>query len=182
GISGLTTFQSGQVFSLSDSFGGGAYGFGLSTPTAVCPAAPYVTTLPSCTPSAATDPRQAVTHGSIQSRLANYINPNLFSNPGPANAFSDGISTGWGSPDMRNIYRGPFQQDWDVALLKKFHIKERHQILFRADFFNIFNHPTFNIPTIATGADINAVPANVGKITTTVLPSRIIQLGLKYSF
>ena len=182
GVSGLTTFQSGQVFSLQDSFGGGAYGFGLSTPTAICPAAPYVATLPSCTPGAATDPLQAVTHGSIESRLANYINPNLFTSAGPANAFSDAISTGWGSPHMRNIYRGPFQQDWDFALLKKFHIKERHQILFRADFFNIFNHPVFNIPTIGTGADINGVQSNIGKITTTVLPARILQLGLKYSF
>jgi len=182
GVSGLTTFQSGQVFSLYDSNGGGAYGFGASTPAAICPSAPYVATLPTCTPGAPTNPLQAVTHGSIESRVDNYINPNFFSSPGLANAFSDGLSTGWGSPGMRNIYRGPFQQDWDFALLKKFHIMERHQILFRADFFNIFNHPVFNIPTISTGADLNLVPGNVGKITTTVLPARIIQLGLKYSF
>jgi len=182
GISGLTTFQSGQVFSLYDSDGGGAYGLGQSSPANICPSAPYVPTLPTCTPGAATNPQQAVTHGSIQSRLNNYVNPNFFSNPGPANTFSDGFSTAWGPDGSRNIYRGPFQQDWDFALLKKFHIEERHQILFRADFFNIFNHPVFNIPTISTGADIDLVPANVGKITTTVLPARIIQLGLKYSF
>jgi len=184
GISGLTTLQSGQVFSLSDSFGGGAYGFGLSSPIPVCGnyAAATDSSLPTCTLGATTDPRQAVTHGSIENRLNNYVNPNFFSNPGPANAFSDALSTAWGTNGQRNIYRGPFQQDWDFALFKKFHIKERHQILFRTDFFNIFNHPVFNIPTIGTGTDINNVPSNVGKITTTVLPARIIQLGLKYSF
>jgi len=107
------------------------------------------------------------------------VNPNFFSNPGPANAFSDSVSTAWGTNGQRDIYRGPFQQDWDFALLKKFHVAERHQILFRTDFFNIFNHPVFNIPT---GTDLNNVPADVAKITTTVLPARIIQLGLKYSF
>jgi hypothetical protein len=168
----LTTLQSGQVFSLQDSSGGGAYGFGLSTPLTIC--GNYVPTLPTCTLGAPTDPLQAATHGSIESRLNNYINPNFFSRTVPANAFSDGTSTGWGSPGLRNIYRGPFQQNWDFALLKKFHIKERHQILFRTDFFNI--------PTIGTGEDLNGVPGNIGKITTTVLPARIIQLGLKYSF
>ncbi|HXY01515.1 MAG TPA: carboxypeptidase-like regulatory domain-containing protein, partial [Candidatus Limnocylindrales bacterium] len=81
GVSGLTTFQSGQVFSVSDSFGGGAYGFGLSTPTAIC--GNLVPTLPTCTLGAATDPRQAVTQGSTESRLNNWVNPNFFSNPGP---------------------------------------------------------------------------------------------------
>jgi len=120
-----------------------------------------------------------VTHGSIENRLNNWVNPNFFSNPGPANAFSVSVSTAWGTNGQRNIYRGPFQQDWDFALLKKFHIAERHQILFRPDFFNIFNHPVFNIPTIGTGTDLNNVPADVGKITTTVLPARNIQFGLK---
>ena len=50
------------------------------------------------------------------------------------------------------------------------------------DIYNLQTNQVFNIPTIATGEDINGVPANIGKITSTVLPARIIQLGLKYSF
>ena len=124
----------------------------------------------------------AQTSGPIQGRLNDYINPNFFSHPGPVPFASDPSATGFGSPGMRNIYRGPFQQSVDFSVMKTFQIGEKQQVLFRTDFFNLFNHPVFSIPTCSTCLDLNTSVANFSKITQTVIPARLIQFGLKYSF
>jgi hypothetical protein len=49
---------------------------------------------------------------------------------------------------------------------------------FRAEFFNMFNHPQFNIPV---GLNFGA-PGNFGQITSTSVNPRLIQLALKYVF
>ncbi len=41
----------------------------------------------------------------------------------------------------RNIVRGPGLQDWDFTVAKLFPIREEMRAEFRADFFNIWNHP-----------------------------------------
>jgi len=176
GLSGLLTFQSGQVFTVSDGNAGGAYGFVLGTPLAICNAV-QITSLPTCTPGTPTNPQAALTPGSIESRLGNYVNPNFFSDPVQVANSNDGGATGFGT-SMRNIYRGPFQQDVDVSVSKSFHITERHRFVFRADAFNLFNHPVFSIPS---SVELTS-PGNFGNITQTVIPARLLQLGLKYNF
>ena len=86
----------------------------------------------------------------------------------------------------RNIYRGPFQQNWDFSLLKDFRLSERQSIRFTADFFNIWNHANFGNPSIT---DIEAYLANpgdpnnsFGKIFSTVGTPRLIQFSLRWSF
>jgi hypothetical protein len=83
----------------------------------------------------------------------------------------------------RNILRGPRFFNTDMGLLKNTKIKERTNIQFRAEFFDIFNNVNFQPPnsTITSPA--------VGRITSVVvdnfgLPNseRIIQLGLKLVF
>src|SRR6266403_2418967 len=176
GLSGLLTFQSGQVFTVSDGNAGGAYGFVLGTPLAICNAV-QITSLPTCTPGTPTNPQAALTPGSIESRLGNYVNPNFFSDPVQVANSNDGGATGFGT-SMRNIYRGPFQQDVDVSVSKSFHITERHRFVFRADAFNLFNHPVFSIPS---SVELTS-PGNFGNITQTVIPARLLQMGLKYNF
>jgi hypothetical protein len=44
------------------------------------------------------------------------------------------------------IFRGPFQVRFDMSLAKQFQLKERFQLRFEADAFNIFNHPNFDTP------------------------------------
>ena len=182
GVSGLITLQSGQVFTPTDGNAGGAFGFVNGTPLAICsnvlvvPGGPPSPT-PTCTLNAPTNPLAAVTPGGIESRLNNYINPNFFSDPA-AVANSSDASTGFGTP-MRNIYRGPFQSDVDFSISKSFHITEKHRFVFRADAFNLFNHPIFSIPS---NVELTGSPATFGNITQTVIPARLLQLGLKYSF
>ncbi len=70
---------------------------------------------------------------------------------------------------------GPGVVDFDMALYKDFHIKERHTIEFRAELFNIFNHTNFNAVTTTFGA------SNFGAVTSARDP-RIAELALRYQF
>jgi hypothetical protein len=47
----------------------------------------------------------------------------------------------------RNIFRGPFQNRFDMGLFKDFKINERFSLRYDAQFFNIFNHPSFDTPS-----------------------------------
>ena len=78
----------------------------------------------------------------------------------------------------RNIYRGPFQQDWDFSLIKNFNLTERQTLRFTTDFFNIWNHPNFANPA---QADVEN-PSTFAKITQTVGTPRLIQFSLRYAF
>jgi len=69
--------------------------------------------------------------------------------------------------------------------------KESHQVQFRAEAFNLLNHPNFGGPNgnILAGAAYPGAPANAphigfGAINTlaTGIPMRQLQLGLKYTF
>ena len=77
----------------------------------------------------------------------------------------------------RNIYRGPFQQNWDFSLIKNFRLTERQTLRFTADFFNIWNHANFASPA---QTDVEN-PGAFGKIVQTVTP-RLIQFSLRWAF
>jgi hypothetical protein len=46
----------------------------------------------------------------------------------------------------RNVLRGFAAWQVDAALQREFHIVEKMMLRFRAEFFNIFNHPNFGTP------------------------------------
>jgi hypothetical protein len=56
----------------------------------------------------------------------------------------------------RNTLRGPFQQNWDFSLIKSTKLTERMSFDFRAEFFNIFNHPSFTSPEAGIGNPLEA--------------------------
>ena len=66
-------------------------------------------------------------------------------------------------------------QEFDLSLQKSFAVKERAKFLFRAEAYNLLNHPNFNIP------NRTAFTANFGKISSA-LDSRQLQLALKFIF
>lgn len=174
-ISGIVTYQSGLPFSITDSTSGGAFGGGTGTGVLVCrPLAEQIAAVPGCTPGTPTTIQQLLTSGSIQSRRFNYLNPNFVKT---ADLVPNGAAgaTGYGNVP-RNSFRGPFQQNWDFSVQKRFHLKEGHEFQFRMDMFNMWNHPVFGFPS----AVALATPGTFGQITTTVVPARLIQFGLNY--
>jgi hypothetical protein len=69
----------------------------------------------------------------------------------------------------------------DFSLQKNFGITESQRIQFRGDFFNFTNHPNFGSPE--TTLFTNEIPnPNAGRISSTRGSSRVIQLGLRYTF
>jgi hypothetical protein len=68
------------------------------------------------------------------------------------------------------------QQQLDSSLSKTFRLTERHQIQFRTDVFNTFNHPNFFAP------DANVGDAAEGQVTATSVDNRRLQFALRYSF
>ena len=84
----------------------------------------------------------------------------------------------------RNTLIGPGLASVDLSLTRSFRLREGWGLQFRAEAFNLPNHPNFAEPsgrttfTSATGA----VAPNWGRITATTSTSRQIQMGLKLSF
>lgn len=75
----------------------------------------------------------------------------------------------------RNIGVGPRYSDWDFSIFKNFRVAESKDIQFRAEFFNILNHPNFRLPD----SDISSPTFNT---IQAALPPRVIQLALKFLF
>jgi Carboxypeptidase regulatory-like domain/TonB dependent receptor len=95
----------------------------------------------------------------------------------------------------RNIFRDSGFKNLDMSVTKAFKIKERLTAQFRAEAFNVFNHPTFANPyggpggaapdpSTGVGWGFNGATADV-QASNSVLGSggpRAIQLGLKLIF
>src|SRR5689334_11807292 len=77
----------------------------------------------------------------------------------------------------RDTIVGPGTFQWDFSALKSFPMPvEGHKLQFRFEAFNFPNRPNFSIPNSSlTGAAF-------GKITTTAVKMRELQLSLKYIF
>ena len=78
------------------------------------------------------------------------------------------------------VLRGPHLVNFDMVLQKNFKIFEKHQIEFRAEFFNVFNHPNFGLPGGGSSATVD-VPGGAA-ITNTATDNRQIEFALKYTF
>jgi len=132
-----------------------------------------------------------------------FFNPTVFARPlvqkGQAIPSSGGIATasaaGTDIGDVgRNCLRGPRQVNLDFSLAKLFPVSESETFEFRAEFFNLFNHPNFANPISnlnalvasagfidpTTGQVLNA--GNFGRMISTSSNPRIIQFALKFTF
>jgi hypothetical protein len=78
-----------------------------------------------------------------------------------------------------------------MALHKQFRLpyQEGHAVQFRLEAFNVFNHPSWGAPSgnilsgaVFAGAPSNAARQGFGRISSTAIPMRQLQLGLKYLF
>ena len=71
--------------------------------------------------------------------------------------------------------RGPSAFGFDFALHKTFNIHERHRVTFRAEAFNLLDHPIFNLP-------VNRLANPNFGLITSASDGRNVQLALKYQF
>ena len=76
----------------------------------------------------------------------------------------------------RNILRSGSLSEWDAGLVKNFKIRENEYLVFRAEYFNVLNHPTFGAP--GTNIDV----ASGGQVLKTLNSNRIGQFALKLFF
>ncbi len=107
---------------------------------------------------------------STSQKLAQWFNTAAFAQPAPGRPGTSG----------RNILRGPGFMNLDYSLVKTFALKfgpfaETQKIAFRAEFFNLLNHPNFSNPDYGIGT------TSFGQILSAYDP-RILQFALKYSF
>ncbi|HKC62591.1 MAG TPA: TonB-dependent receptor, partial [Pyrinomonadaceae bacterium] len=161
-ISGITTYQSGLPFSVTDSTSEGLFGntLGTATLSGNCGNASVM-----------------YTRGSTTDILNHYLNPACFTTAQPLPNSAGTSNTGVGDVP-RNAFRAPFQSNWDFSLIKGFTIREKHNFQLRADFFNLFNHPVFSTPAAVNIGTLSSFT----QITSTAVPARLIQFALKYSF
>lgn len=82
---------------------------------------------------------------------------------------------GYGNAGV-SLFDAPGQKTWDFACFKEFTFRESHRIQFRYEAFNFLNTPQFSAPSRSLGA------ADFGRISSTMINNREMQIGLKYMF
>lgn len=213
GISGITVAESGQPYSVSDfsgSVGGIFYGQFDEITNPLVPLAPGKTI------------KDAILQGTTGINVNNPIlNKNAFgvsqliippndpvmnpNSPVPPCVTSGGTTTcdnfeiGFGNIG-RDIFRGPFQTRFDFGVFKDFKINDRFALKYDAQFFNVFNHPSFDTPNnnvsfnsgfcnppspsfSCSPLGFATVPSGrLGVITHTLGSPRFIQMALHLNF
>jgi len=125
-----------------------------------------------------------------------YLNPAAFAYPAVTAADPNGY---FGDLGRDEIY-GPGFWNYDLSATKNFQIRERFQLQFRAEFFNIFNHPNFALPSnvitpgfLSDHVTPNPNASTAGLITQTPDVAqgnpglggggpRVMQFGIRFQF
>ncbi len=106
-------------------------------------------------------------------------NPTQWFNPAaflaPANTAANG---GFYGNIGRDTLIGPGLATWDFSVLKDMRIRERLNLQFRAEIFNLLNRANFNQPNAVVFTPSGVSPT-AGVITSTTTTSRQVQFGLK---
>jgi len=119
---------------------------------------------------------QLIKGGSIESKLNAYFNATCFSAPPVIGA--DGLGTAFGN-SATGLIDGPPQANIDLAISKSVMLswpREECELQFRAEFYNVLNHPQFANP------DANFTSPTFGVITSTSVNARVGQLAIRLKF
>jgi hypothetical protein len=155
GLNGVTILESGQPYSVNDFSGGAAsiyWGGGND----------FITNPIVPVGGAGSTSKNPILQGTTGINAHNpVLNVNAFGPPpllapgdpnfgvppcDPNTGACDYFETPYASGG-RNIFRGPFQNRFDMGLFKEFKLGERFSLRYDAQFFNIFNHPSFDVPS-----------------------------------
>lgn len=169
GVSGITTFQTGQPFDIYEGTDRSLTGIGGDRPDYVGGKLKFF------------DPRgtanvpgmlNAYFDGTGGGTATAATNP-FFRRVGSGTSWALGAGR-WGNFG-RNVFHGPGLNNWDLSIFKRFRITEGHTLEFTTQIFNLVNHVMFDNPNGNIGSSA------FGRITSARDP-RLTQLGLKYWF
>jgi hypothetical protein len=161
-LGGILTLQTGQPFSVLTGSDNSSTGLGNDRPNLV--GDPYAGTCPG---TSSPKPRS----------VDCWVNPNAFA-PNAVLTFGN---------SGRNILRGPGFHNFDFSIVKNTKFGEKLNTQFRAEFFNLTNHPNFALPNSVLSSPSfgtlfqtpDAAQNNVGLGSGG---PRLVQFGLKLSF
>jgi hypothetical protein len=162
-VLGIFNAQSGFPINISDSLGTLAYG------TAGEGTRPFFVATP--TKHASGSPQ----YFSDAVIADNGLNGNYFSIPTTTSPTLGTVQTLPGNLS-RNSSPGPSWWNYDTSLVKDTQVTELLRVQLRAEFFNIFNHPTFALPNGTLGSP------TFGLSTATESTERQIQFGARFVF
>jgi hypothetical protein len=151
-LNGIATYNSGTPFTVSD-----------SANVAVQASSPPISGFPASRPDLVGDPNAG------PRTVEEWISRSAFQRLDPQTQAGQFGNAG------RNIARGPSYASVDVSLVRTFAVGARTRLQFRAEAFNVFNHPNFGLPA----ADLNS--PSFGQILSAG-PARLLQFALKLSF
>jgi hypothetical protein len=208
---GLTVLQSGQPYSVID-FTGAIGSIYYSTANGITN--PIVPLTSGCTAKSATTGSSGAF---VPSGGNTALNPACFTLPllpagglGGAIPSTDTFETGF-TTGQRNIFRQSFQKRADVSLVKLTSIKERYNLKYTFDVYNLTNTTSFDVPgnEVSQNQNYNAFPtagtpvlpgtcdkngngsvsgsfyncpAGLGIVTHTIGSPRQIQMSLHFDF
>jgi hypothetical protein len=176
-VSGISTFQTGQPFSVSYTAPGGTTGLVSGRANRV----PGVALYPS------------------SKSLSQWMNPAAFTAPPCYNSVETGSATltcaqvyaagqtaGVTTYDTYgtsayDLLRGPAWQDWDMNLIKHITWRERYLLELRVDSFNVFNHPNFGTPN-ATQSNSSTFGTITSVSGSPSYEPRTVEFAVKFNF
>jgi hypothetical protein len=84
----------------------------------------------------------------------------------------------------RNIIRGPGLQNWDMSFIKEFPVHEQMHFEFRAELFNIWNHPNLTFADEMTTNENFSTERGTSQFgfPTASRAPRLVQFALKFYF
>jgi len=171
----ITTFQSGQPFTVFSNNDNSAQGNFLDRPNVIGPLKTF-------------DPRQVRTFSAASANCSGQspdangnIGGNFYFDPTALDCtfnsdghLAPGSLASFGNLG-RNTIRGPGINNWDISFLKRTKLSESKALEFRAELFNAFNHAQFLNP------DRNGFDGTFGQISQTRGP-RLVQFALKFYY
>jgi hypothetical protein len=207
-LNSIITLQSGQPYSVID-FTGAVGSIYFSSYDGITN--PVVPLAKGCTPKSATTGKSGAFYNdkcfSVPLLTGNTVTANdtaTYGIPGPTSDAPNGdpYETGF-TTGQRNIFRQSSQKRADLQLVKVLKLKERYNLKYTFDVFNLTNHSSFDIPnaevTQNPGYDPTPAadqpvfgpqgsysfyqpPSNVGIVQHTIGAPRQIQMSLNLSF
>lgn len=139
-------------------------------------------------------------NGTLNRHITDLVNPNTTNDPSRwTGTLVDPSMFHWLVPPSgtgfgtlgRNTFNVPGRQDWTFGLQRTVNLhSERHQLVFRMEMLNPFNHPNTGNPlstnlsgvTFFQATDTSQPAVNFFNTDSTVTGARVIRFWLKYQF